>query len=176
MRQETAKTERVNPLDAIMTKAQVVRRKFKSALPRTPKDLKLDKIGALGRTAQLFGQFRDEMAAAGLDVRDVGVALVCYQPQEELAPVQTIPLPEHTLRDATPGEQVNAFGEKLWALAEPVIFLGLLFHQTDHEAADKPEKHYTVFATPFVSSPDGLRLLRAAKLSQVKGGFKATAN
>jgi hypothetical protein len=162
---EPRKAVRVNPLDALMTKAQVVRRKFKSTLPRTPKNLAPTKMEAMARTMELLDRFRSEMQAAGLSKNDVSAGLVYHQPTT-VAETAALPAPE----------KIGTFVKKVMALAEPVVFLGVLFFQTDREAADKPDKFYTVFAWPFIGGPDAEKRLKAARDQQAKGGGKKVAN
>ena len=79
MRLTAQKTK--NPLDATMTKTQVVRRKFMSSLPRRSENRRLTKMEAMGRTMQLFDTLRYEMGEAGLDANNARAALVYCQPE-----------------------------------------------------------------------------------------------
>jgi hypothetical protein len=165
---ETQNAVRANPLDAAMTKAQVVRRKFKSALPRRIQNRVLSKMEAMARTMELFERFRGEMEAAGLDKADVAAALVYCQPQTPgmenvLAQVAKLPNPDIG--------SIAMFVETTMALDRP-LFLGVLFGQTDRET-DKPEKRYTIFVWPFMLGPEAEKRLLAARRSQTKGGLKA---
>jgi hypothetical protein len=169
--EELRKIERVNPLDAAMTRAQVVRRRFKSALPRRIQNRELSKMEAMARTMELFDRFRGEMEAAGLDKSDVSAGLVYCQPrtpgmESVLAEVAPLPNPDHA--------HLGIWFETMWALDLP-LFLGVLFIQTDREA-DKPEKKHTIFVWPFMLGPEAEKRLLAARRSQAKGGSKVTAN
>jgi hypothetical protein len=157
-------TKKVNPLDAAMTKAQVVRRKFKSGLPRSIKNRLLSKMEAMARTMELFARFRNEMEAAGLDKSDVKAGLVYCQPQTPglenvLAEVAVLPNPDKG--------SVVMFAETTMALDKP-LFLGVLFAQTDREVT-KPEKRNTIFVWPFMLGPEAEKRLLAARQQQAKG-------
>jgi hypothetical protein len=140
-----------------MTTAQVVRRKFKSALPRTVPNRELSKMEALARTMELMDKFRNAMRAAELSETDVACGLVYWQPEtpgmENVVEV-TIPLPAP--------EQIGTFCNAVMALDRPV-FLGVLFIQTDRDPDIKPEKRYTIFALPFMDDPGSARRLLAAR-------------
>ena len=162
--QEPRRTERVNPLDASMTKAQVVRRRFKSSLPRTIKNRVLSKMEALARTMELFDRFRSDMETAGLPKGDVSAAIVYCQPETPgmenvLAQVHPIPNPDQG--------SIAMFVETTMALDKP-LFLGVLFIQTDRQA-DKPEKKHTIFVWPFMLGPEAEKRLLAARQQQAKG-------
>jgi hypothetical protein len=159
-----------NPLDALMTKAQVVRRKFKSSLPRAF-DQRLSKLEAIAKTIELYERFRREMETARLDKSDVSAALVYCQPQTPgkehvLAEVVKLPDPERG--------NLRMFVETTMALDMP-FFLGVLFLQNDREA-EKAEHQNVLFAWPFTKEHDAHARLLAAKNQQAKGGFKKVAN
>jgi hypothetical protein len=169
MRPEPSKSERVNPLDEQMTKAQVVRRKFKSALPRTILNRRLEPLEAMAFTMQLFDKFRGEMDAAGLKKSDVEAGLVYCQPEtkgKELIAAETKALPAP--------EAIGTFATEVMALHKP-MFLGVIFLQRDHET-DKPEKKNTIFVWPFMDGPEANKRLLAARKQQAAGGFKKIAN
>ena len=161
-----------NPLDATMTRAQVVRRKFKSGLPRKPEPRELSKMEAMARTMELFDRLRGEMESAGLNKNDVSVGLVFCQPKTkglEHVLAQTVALPKP--------EEIGTFVERVMALDRPV-FLGLLFVQHDVEAEKaRDEKQKTVLcAWPFTNEFDAPARLLAARNQQARGGFKNTAS
>lgn len=169
---EPRKEAKVNPLDASMTRAQVVRRRFKSTLPRRIKNRVLSKMEAIARTMELLDRFRAEMEAAGLPKSDVSAGLVYCQPETPgrenvLAEVAKVPDPDRG--------NVAMFVETTMALDKP-LFLGVLFHQIDRQAADNPAKHYTVFVWPFMLGPEAEKRLLAARRQQAKGGFNAVAS
>src|ERR1700733_13633168 len=113
VRLETRKS--ANPLDATMTKTQVVRRKFKSSLPRKIENRKLSKMEALGRTFELFERLRNEMENAGLDKNNSQAGLIYCQPQtkgEEHVLARTIVLPK-------PGKEVAEFCDSVMNLDKP---------------------------------------------------------
>jgi hypothetical protein len=151
-----------------MTTAQVVRRKFKSALPRRIENRRLSNFEAMARIMDLFGTFREEMKAAGLDESDVFAGLVYCQPftkGEEGVLARTVVLdPEHT----------ENFVKKVMALDQP-LFLGVMFLQLDH-GAEKPEKRSTLFVWPFMAGPEAEKRLLAARKQQAKGGLKKLVN
>src|ERR1017187_10269722 len=154
---ELETTKRTNPLDALMTKTQVVRRKFKSGLPRTIENRKLSKMEALARTMELFDKLRSEMDAAGLDMNDVSAGLVYTQPGNErvLANVARLPKPG-------PGS-VGKFCDELMDLGEPVLFLGVLFAQHDSDPECKAKHKNVVFVWPFMLGPEAEGRLLAAR-------------
>ena len=171
---EPRKTAGFNPLDAVMTKAQVVRRKFKSALPRIIQNRVLSQLEAMARTMELFDKLRGMMQDAGLSKGDVSAGLVCCQPEtpgKEHIEAQMIHLP-------TP-EKIGEFVDKVMALEKP-LFLGVLFAQVDREAIEKGKPGGSVFVWPFMGGPKaenaliGMRKLISNSLS--KGGLTAIAN
>jgi hypothetical protein len=165
----TAARKSANPLDATMTKTQVVRRKFKSALPRTLLNRALSPLEAMAKTMELFDGLRNEMAAAGLKKDDAQAALVYYQPEtkgKERMLANVVPLPE-------PGK-IESFVKDVVALDKP-RFLGILFLQHDPEA-DKAEYKDVLFVWPFLNGPDDAARLIAARNQQGRGGIKKIAN
>jgi hypothetical protein len=158
-----------NPLDAAMTKTQVVRRKFKSALPRSIQNRELSKMEAMARTMELFDRLRNMMEEAGLDKNDAYAGLVYYQPEtkgEERVLARTIPLPRP--------EDIGSFANEVMALDKP-RFLGVLFLQHD-PATDKAKYQDVLFALPFMLGAEAEGRLLAARTSQQMGGFKKTAH
>jgi hypothetical protein len=157
---KTAKS--ANPLDATMTKTQVVRRKFKSALPRTIKNRVLSKLEAMARTMELFDKLRDEMEAAGLEMKNARAGLVYTQPEtkgKEHILAQTIALPRP--------EDIGTFVEKVMALHKP-MFLGVLFFQHDPDA-EKEEYQDVTFVWPFLGGREAEGRLTAARDQITKG-------
>lgn len=170
MREQAIQTERVNPLDATMSKAQVVRRKFKSGLPRKIENRRLSHLEAMARTMELFDRFRNTMREAGLEADDVQAALVFCQPEtpgreEVVFETSVLPAPQ----------EIGAFVDRVMALDRP-LFLGIMFHQTDRDPDIKPEKRYTLFVWPLMAGPEADKRLLAARRQQAKGGFNAVAN
>jgi hypothetical protein len=162
---ELTRTVKVNPLDAVMTPAQVVRRRFKSSLPRTVKNTILTKVAAMARAEELYERFRGEMAAGGLNKSDVSAALVFCQPETpgmEGLLAQVAPLP-----DPDKGN-MEMFVETTMALDRP-LFLGVLFFQTDHKTT-KPEQRHVVFVAPFMGGPEAEKRLLAARKQQAQRG------
>lgn len=158
-----------NPLDATMTRTQVVRRKFKSSLPRKIENRVLSKMEALGRTFELFDRLRNEMDAAGLDKNDSKAGLVYCQPEtkgEEHILARTVALPN-------PGA-ITEFCDRVMALDKP-RFLGLVFIQHDPDA-DKASQRDVAFLGPFMAGPEAEGRLIAARNQIAMGGFKAVAN
>lgn len=152
-----------------MTKTQVVRRKFMSALPRRIENRRLSPMEAMARTMQLFDKLRSEMAEAGLDPNNARAGLVYCQPQtkgEEGVLARTVVLPE-------PGK-IAAFCERVAALDNP-LFLGVIFSQHDPDA-DKPEYRDRIFVAQFMAGPEAEGRLIAARDQIAKGGHKKVAN
>jgi hypothetical protein len=168
MRLATRKS--ANPLDATMTPTQVVRRKFKSGLPRTIQNRVLSKMEAMARTMELFDKLRDDMAAAGLKKSDVEAGLVYSQPEtkgRERMLADTVDLP-------TP-EDIGTFVEKVMDLHKP-MFLGVIFIQHDPKA-EKEEYQDVAFVWPFMGGPEAEGRLLAARSEQLaKRAIKKAGN
>jgi hypothetical protein len=159
-----------NRLDAKMTPTQVVRRKFKSGLPRTIENRMLSPMEAMARTMELLDRLIRETAEAGLDPSNVHAGLVYHQPQtkgEEAVLARTIALPPDS-------KEIGKFADKVAKLDKP-RFLGILFLQHDPDA-DKAEYENVLFVWPFLNGPDDAARLIAARDQQAKGGFKKVAN
>jgi hypothetical protein len=164
-----AKRKSANPLDATMTKTQVVRRKFMSALPRKIKNRVLSPMEAMARTMQLFDKLRNEMVEAGLDEKNLRAGLVFCQPATkgmESVLAQTIVLPKP--------REIGAFCDRVTALHEP-LFLGVIFSQHDPDAENAEYKD-RVFVAPFMHGPEAEGRLIAARNQIAKGGQKKIAN
>jgi hypothetical protein len=160
---EAPTEKKANPLDTTMTTTQVVRRRFKSKLPRTVQNRALSKMEAMARTMELFDQLRDEMHAAGLNPDDAQAGLVFYQPEtpgKERELVETIRLPRP--------EEIGPFVEKVMALDKP-HFLGVLFAQSDPQAT-KAEYKTVAFVYPFLNGPEAEARLLAARNWQILKG------
>ena len=158
-----------NPLDATMTRTQVVRRKFKSSLPRSVQNRELSTMEALAKTIELFDRLRSGMHEAGLDPNDSQAGLIYYQPNTKGAEhilAKTVVLPE-------PGK-IGPFCDTVMALDKPV-FLGVLFSQHDPETEKAAQKR-VLFVCPFMRSPDSDGRLIAARNQQAMGGKMAVAN
>ena len=163
MRLSTRKT--ANPLDATMTKTQVVRRKFMSALPRRIENRRLSPMEALARTMQLFDKLRSEMVEAGLKEDNVRAGLVFCQPETkgmEHVLAQTVVLPK-------PGE-IGTFCDQVMEIHKP-LFLGVIFSQHDPDA-NRPEYKNRVFVAPFMAGPEAEGRMIAARDQIAKGGAK----
>ena len=153
----------VNPLDGTMTKTQVVRRRFKSALPRTIKNRELSNMEAMAKTMELFDQLRKEMGAAGLDPDDAQAGLVFYQPEtpgKERMLAETIRLPKP--------DDIGVFVKRVMGLDKP-RFLGVLFAQRDPDAT-KAEYKTAAFVWPFMNGPEAEGRLLAARNGQLAKG------
>jgi len=140
-----------------MTKAQVVRRKFKSALPRKIENRLLGEMTAIARTLELLEKFRGLMQEAGLSPSAVSAALVY---SDQYVDAMTIPL--------SAPEDLGEFVDAVLALDKSAKFLGVLFLQIDYEA-DRPEKTGTAFVWPFLGGPETERALIAVRKAAVKG-------
>jgi len=151
-----------NPLDATMTKTQVVRRKFKSGLPRTPQNRLLSKMEAMARTMELLDRLRNEMEAAGLNKDHASAGLVYHQPAtkgEEHVLARTAML--------TKPEVIGSFVKKVMEVDRP-RFLGVVFLQYDPHPKAKPEHKYVAFVWPFLNGPDDAARLIAARDRQLR--------
>jgi hypothetical protein len=159
----TSAKKAVNPLDVTMTRTQVVRRRFKSALKRTIQNRELSKMEAMARTMELFGQLRNEMNAAGLDADDAQAGLVFYQPEtpgKERMRAETIRLPKP--------EDIGRFVDRVMELDKP-HFLGVLFAQRDPDAT-KAEYKTVAFVWPFMNGAEAEGRLLAARNGQLAKG------
>ncbi len=162
-----------NPLDKMMTPAQVARRRFKSSLPRKQGQRDLAPMEAIGHMMNVFTRFMQEMEGVGLDPQDVKAAIVYYQPKtkgKEHVLAQTEVLP-------TKPADVGAFCEKILLLDKPV-FLGMLFEQHDRKAEKNADakQAWVAFGVPFTEAHDAAARLIAARDQLLKGGFKKVAN
>ena len=166
MRLQTGKSERTNPLDTFMTPEQLVRKKFKSALPRTILNRVISKFEAMAKTMDLIDGFQDAMKGAGLNPRDVRAGLVYVLPN-----VKDV---VHTLWLPLNAQDVGSWVDRVVGIKDPVLFLGLLFYQRDREA--KAEKEHTAFLWPFMAGPEAEKHLLAARNFFVKGGHKTQDN
>ena len=161
-----APLETNNPIEERMTRAQVARRRFKSALPRKPGNVELSWMQALGRTAELFDGLRSEMRVAGVNPDHAQAALVYFQPHaRDSVLAQVVPLPKP--------EKMTEFCERVMSLDKPV-FLGVLFLQHDGEAekAGDTKQANVLFGTAFTTAHDAeARMLAARESQRFRGGL-----
>jgi len=158
------KAELKNPLDAMMTPAQIARRKFKAGLPRKPQDRPVSPMEALAQLFTFVDQFRTEVVKQGGDPDTaVHAALAYHQPQLDRATLAAVtrPLPS--------ASKIGKFCDEVTALDRPV-FLGVVFIHVDGET--KKAAYETVsFCVPFLGGPEAAsRLLFAQKLLLSKIG------
>jgi len=146
-----------NPLDDKMTRAQIARRKFKSALPRKAQNRRPSTMEALGELFTLFDRFRSVVAEQGQDPDALLHAALAYHlPKSDPATVAHIA----TLPYAS---EVGKFCDEVMKLDRPE-FLGVVFVQVDPDA-DKQEYKAVSFCVPFSGAPeDAGRLLTAQKV------------
>lgn len=121
-------------------------------------------MSAIAKAMELYERFRSEMAAVpGLSSSDVSAGLVYVQPEtpglEQATGVALIPDPDKG--------NVGMFVETTLALDKPVVFLGVIFIQTDHEAT-KPEQRHVIFVWPFMGGPEAEKRLLAARKQQAQ--------
>jgi hypothetical protein len=154
--QATVPRMKANPLDKMMTRAQVARRRFKAALPRKIGTSELSPLEALARTVDLFVRFMREMENANVEPKTKGKDHI-------LAGVLALP---------KPGEsgKIGEFADKVMKLDKPV-FLGMLFAQHDMEAerAGDAKQASVLFACEFIKAYDAPARLLAARDQLVKG-------
>lgn len=155
------KAKPVNPLDGMMTSAQIARRKFKSSLPRKIENRRLSAMEALGETFTLFDRFRTMVAEEGQNP-DVTLhaALAYCQPEADPAMLATTLL--------LPGPaKVGKFSGEIVELDRP-LFLGIVFIQLDPDT-DNPNYKWVSFCAQFLAGPeaDG-RLMFAQKMCLAK--------
>jgi len=154
----TGTDKKPNPLDAVMTKAQVARRKFKSALPRKPENRELTALEAMGRTMLLIDRFRGEMASEELSPDDVEAALIYSWRDGKNLETDVVKLPKP--------KDIAGFADRVMAVRNP-RFLGVLFLQRDHQA-EKDEKKSTIFVFPFLTDPQSKKLMIEARNRQME--------
>ena len=142
-----------NPLDDLMTEAQVARRKFKAGLPRKPQSRSLSVHGALGETFTLLDTFR---GLAPSPERTILAALAYFRGANAPKWAEFLIVPE-------PGLSIGEFCDSVAALAadEPK-FLGVVFVQVDLDTPN-PEQKTVSFCVPFMSGPEAAGRLRAAQ-------------
>jgi hypothetical protein len=147
----------VNPLDSMMTPAQVARRKFKSSLPRKVENRRLSAMEALGETFKLLDRFSSMVVAETQHkeaARTVSASLAYCLPESDpatLAHTLTVPLPS----------KIGKFCEKIMSLDWP-LFLGIVFIQTD-PYTDQRQHKTTCFVTQFMGGPAAIARLRYAQ-------------
>lgn len=145
-----------NPLDRMMTAAQIARRKFKSGLPRPrkPQTKRLSPMQALGETFRLLDEFRDTLReeTGNADTSTIYAALA-YALETKLVFTLTVPDPAG----------VGVFCDEVMKLKDPT-FLGVVFVQVDLDTKS-PEYRAVSFAVPFISGTDAdeLLLMRARR-------------
>jgi hypothetical protein len=165
---ESRENAKPNPLDALMTPAQIARKKFKAALPRKIRNTVLSKLEAMARTMELIDGLRTCMLREGCSPGDVGAGLIFTQPEtpslESFARTIWLPGPE----------KVGVFVEAIMKLDRP-LFLGLLFWQHDSKA-EKEEKREVAFLWPFMGGPLAEKHLLTARNHFAKGGHKMLDN
>lgn len=151
-----SKKERTNPLDSMMTPAQVARRKFKSTLPRKIENRRLSALEAIGKTATLLDSFRGVVAEHGQNP-DVTLhaALAYCLPESDPAMLGNAVL--------IPGpSDIAPFCEGVMKLDRP-LFLGVVFIQLDPDT-DDPKYKWVSFCAQFMGGPEAeSRLMYAQK-------------
>lgn len=150
---ETEKT--VNPLDGMMTRAQVARRKFKSTLPRKIENRRLSALEAIGETFKLFIRFREILTEQGVDPDiTLNAGLAYCLPESDPAMLGTAVL--------IPGpSNVGAFCDGITKLDRP-LFLGMVFIQLDPDTDDRKYK-WASFCTQFMGGPEAESRLQYAQ-------------
>lgn len=149
------KKERTNPLDSMMTRAQVARRKFKSTLPRKIENRRLSPLEALGETFTLFDRFRGMVGEQGPDP-DVTLhaALAYCLPESDPAMLgDTLLIPGHS--------NVGGFCDGVMKLDRPQ-FLGVVFIQLDPDTND-PKYKWVSFCAQFMGGPEAESRLHYAQ-------------
>lgn len=141
-----------NPLDNMMTDAQIARRKFKAGLPRKPQNRSMSISGALGETFTRLDEFR---SLSPRPEETVFAALAYYR---ESNPAK---LAEFAV---VPGvSQIGLFCDSVAALAaDSPKFLGVVFVHVDTETKNPAYKTVS-FCVPFMSGPEAAGRLLAAQ-------------
>jgi hypothetical protein len=154
-----AQKKSANPLDEMMTSAQIARRKFKATLPRKIQNRRLSAMEALSEVFGLFDRLRGLVAERGLSADSVQAGLVYCLPESDPGVfAATIPLPEPS--------KIGAFCEKVMALDQP-LFLGVFFRQEDSDT-NNPAQKAVIFTAQFIAGPEAEgRLLAARKQQQI---------
>lgn len=152
-----------------MTKAQKVRQRFKSSLPRKIGDASLSPMEAFLRTMSLVLAFHKELEADGLDGETIRAALVYCEPDakgKEHLLAETLEVPK-------PGK-VGEFGTRVLAM-DKAVFLGMLFLQHDKDAKDEKQKD-VIFGCEFTKAHDAEARLLAARRQIATGRWKRAVN
>lgn len=155
------KEKTANPLDSMMTPAQVARRKFKSSLPRKVENRRLSAEAALGETFTLLDRFRGIVTAEMRNpeaVKTVYAAIAyCLPESKPTMLADTLPVPEPGTKKA-----FGTFCEKVLSLDKP-LFLGVVFVQVDPDRRDDRVYGATCFVTQFMGGPEAIARLRYAQ-------------
>ena len=151
----------VNPLDNLMTPAQIARRKFKSSLPRKIENRRLSAMEALGETFTLVDRFRGMMAEQNVDPdKTLHAALAYSLPESDpgtLAATLLLPGPSG----------LGKFCNDVVGLDRP-LFLGVVFVQVDLDT-DNPAYRAVSFVAQFVGGPEAEGRLFYAQKSLLAG-------
>jgi hypothetical protein len=125
----------------MMTPAQVARRKFKSALPRTPQTRILSSLQAIGATFTLLDDFRDLVRTEKpeTDPAKTVYAALAYSIADK---TYTLTVPEPS--------KIGPFCDAVASLKKNPLFLGVVFIQVDPDAKKTPLQSVS-FAVPFMS-------------------------
>lgn len=142
------KEKGANPMDDMMTPAQVARRKFKSSLPRKPQNRSLSPLQAIGETFTLLDQFRGVVRAEKqkMDAAKTVYAALAYALPDAVKLASTLTVPEP--------EKIGRFCDTVIGLEHKnPRFLGVVFVQVDPDAKSAAYKAVS-FVVPFVSGPE----------------------
>jgi hypothetical protein len=155
---ESEKSE--NPLDKMMTPAQIARRKFKSSLPRKIENRRLSAQAALGELFTLLDRFRSmietEMHSAEAGETLMAALVYCLPESKPAMLADTLTVP-----DADNAKLFGDFCRSVLALDRP-LFLGVVFLQVDPDAQRSTYRAVS-FVTQFMTGPEAEGRLRYAQ-------------
>ena len=147
----------MNPLDNLMTPAQIARRKFKASLPRKIENRRLSARAALGEAFTLVDRFRGLIAEQNVNPdKTLHAALAYCLPESDPGTLAATLL--------LPGASgLGKFCDEVERLDRP-MFLGVVFVQVDLDT-DNPTYQAVSFVAQFMCGPEAEgRLFYAQKM------------
>jgi hypothetical protein len=159
---EPQQPRKATPLDHLMTKAQLVRRKFKTGRPYK-KDRNLSPLAAMSTAVDMYGQLLDLMVGEyNLPASDAMCALCVVSRATEAEDLQVLRIPiDHA--------KFPEYLERL-AIIPKCLPLGILFAMRDREVKDMKKK-FVAWVFPFLVGPKARAKMLEAKQHDVIGEF-----
>jgi hypothetical protein len=153
-------------MEKVLTAAGKVRRKLKAGAPVRIINQRLSALDAMHRLVTKADKGRNLMRKEGLDPDDIKCALIYSTPEHAGA---------KWLPDFGKTHEYFAALEEMARTSE-VWFLGILWHQEDHEAAAKGEPGRVSWVTQFMAGPEVEKILFGVRDFFVRGGHKTQDN